>query len=144
MIPTFVLVLHIAAGSFAFLCGAITLSVGKGDRLHRRFGTLFLLAMLIMSVTAPYLSLLRQPGTFFVSLITLYLVVTGWATVRRSEKELGIFEKSSSSSPLWVVPRAAWFSPARRRTTRAAGSRDIPPGSIMSGLPYRRLLRLWI
>jgi uncharacterized membrane protein len=87
------LILHVGAGCVAILAGAAALSVRKGERLHRRFGTAFFVAMLIMGAFATVLSVLRQPGTIIGSLFVLYLVASGWATVRRPEGTVGRFEK---------------------------------------------------
>jgi uncharacterized membrane protein len=87
------LILHVSAVCAAILAGAAALSVRKGERLHRRFGTAFLVAMLIMGGFATLLSVLVQPGTIIGSIFVLYLVATAWATVRRPEGTAGRFEK---------------------------------------------------
>lgn len=93
MAVTPALIVHVSAGSIGFLSGAIALSVRKGERLHRASGTVFFVSMLVMSATAAYLSILTQPGTFFVSILTLYLAATAWATIRRKEGNVGLYEK---------------------------------------------------
>lgn len=87
------LIMHVSAGCVAILAGAAALSVRKGERLHRRFGTVFFAAMLVMATFATLLSVLRQPGTIVGGIFTIYLVVTAWATVRRSAGSVGTFEK---------------------------------------------------
>ena len=86
------LILHVGAGCVAILAGAAALSVRKGERLHRRFGTAFLIAMLVMGAFATLLSVFRQPGTIIGSIFVLYLAATAWATVRRAEGTIGRFE----------------------------------------------------
>ncbi|MBI3677808.1 MAG: hypothetical protein HY243_14460, partial [Proteobacteria bacterium] len=54
------LTLHIGAGSIAALSGAAALTVRKGGRLHRKFGTIFLVCMLVMAAMAIPLSVLIQ------------------------------------------------------------------------------------
>ena len=95
MIPqlSIALILHISAGSLGILSGAAALSVRKGERLHRAFGNVFFVSMLAMSAFATYLSVLRQPGTIVGSIFTFYLVATAWATVKRKEASVGLFEK---------------------------------------------------
>ena len=87
------LITHVSAGCIAILAGAAALSVRKGERLHRKFGTVFFVAMLVMATFALILSMLRQPGTIVGSIFTIYLVATAWATVRRNEGTIGRFEK---------------------------------------------------
>lgn len=86
------LILHVGAGCIAIVAGAAALSVRKGERLHRKFGTMFFIAMLVMAAFATLLSVLRQPATIIGSIFALYLVATAWATVRRTEGTTGRFE----------------------------------------------------
>lgn len=95
MTVTPALVIHVGAGSIGFIAGATALSVRKGAVLHRAFGNAFFVSMLVMAATAGYLSLLRQPGTFLTSILTLYFVATSWATIRRKEGSTGLFEKAA-------------------------------------------------
>lgn len=89
---TLALFLHIAAGIVAIVAGAAALTVRKGERLHRAYGTAFVAAMLVMCVFATGLSLLRQPGTIFGGIFTFYLVATARDTVRRHRGTVGRFE----------------------------------------------------
>jgi len=94
-LATLFLILHVAAGCVAILAGAAALSVAKGERQHRKFGTAFFVAMLVMGAFATVLSVLRQPGTILGSIFVLYLVTSAWATVKRPEGTLGRFEKAA-------------------------------------------------
>ena len=93
MIMTPSLLIHMAAGGVGVVSGTAALSVRKGARFHRAFGTVFFVALLIMSSTAAYLSVRLQPGTLFGSILTFYLVATAWMTVRRTAGSVGVFEK---------------------------------------------------
>lgn len=91
------LIAHICAGSVAILSGAAALSVRKGERLHRAFGKAFFVSMLIMSALGAYLAtFLPQTASvaanMAVAVLTAYLVATGWATVRRQQRNVGLFE----------------------------------------------------
>ena len=90
------LVAHVGSGSAAILSGAGALVVRKGGRLHRRFGTVFLFAMLSMSVLAALLAAaavarghLGQMANVFGGAFAFYLVLTGWLTVRRPANTVG-------------------------------------------------------
>src|SRR5688500_306129 len=76
--------IHIAAGGLAIILGAVALSVKKGGTIHRRSGLLFVYAMLVMSVSASILSLLkgRDSGNLFAGVLTVYFVGTALTTVR--------------------------------------------------------------
>ena len=86
------LILHVSAGCLAILAGAVAVSVRKGDRVHRRFGAIFAVAMLVMGTFATYLSFLRQPGTIPGGILAGYLVATAWIVVRRREGTVGRFD----------------------------------------------------
>jgi hypothetical protein len=95
------LMLHIGAGSLAILSGALAATVRKGQRLHRRFGTLFFVSMLIMSTLGVYLALFGDhPGagaappkaSVAVGVLTFYLVTTAWVSARRRTQRVGAID----------------------------------------------------
>lgn len=88
------LVLHIGGGSVGILSGAATVSVSKGAHLHRRFGKVFGVAMLVMAAAGFSLAIyLQQPSNIGAAIFAAYLVTTAWVTVRRPESTVGAFEK---------------------------------------------------
>ena len=87
---TIVVAIHIAAGSLSVLTGAAALLLRKGERSHRTAGSVFVAAMTIMAVTAAALG--RDFGNAVAGGLTIYLVLTGWVTARRDDKEVGVFE----------------------------------------------------
>ncbi len=90
------LTLHIGAGSIALFSGMAALSVRKGERLHRVFGTVFFVSMLTMAATASVLSVwIQQWNNVIAGVFAFYLVATAWATVRRKEGTVGRFEKGA-------------------------------------------------
>jgi uncharacterized membrane protein len=75
--------IHIAAGGLAVVLGAVTLSVKKGGRIHRRIGLLFVYAMLVMGVSAAILGIRSgATGNVFAGVMTAYFVITALTTVR--------------------------------------------------------------
>jgi hypothetical protein len=79
------LLAHIAAGSLALLFGYVALYAGKGGRLHRRSGMLFVYAMLAMSVLGVMIAGVRNVAPALnipAGVLTFYLVVTALITVR--------------------------------------------------------------
>ena len=92
MTPSQILAIHIGAGTLALVSGLITVSVRKGAEAHRASGTVFVLAMLTMSVTAAYLAIRIQNITVFGAVLTIYLVVTAWGAVRPGAGRASFFE----------------------------------------------------
>ena len=76
--------IHIAAGGFAIVLGAVALIVKKGGTIHRRSGLLFVYAMLVMGISASILEFLKVPNwtNVLVALMTAYFVGTALTTVR--------------------------------------------------------------
>jgi uncharacterized membrane protein len=88
-----VLIFHICAGATALASGAVAMTLRKGSHGHRVAGSVFVTAMVSMTVTAVYLGLARhEVGNCLIALLTLYLVVTAWRTARRGEGTAGVFE----------------------------------------------------
>ncbi|MBB6188347.1 DUF2306 domain-containing protein [Rhodanobacter sp. MP7CTX1] len=106
------LIVHVSAGCVGILSGAAALSVRKGERLHRAFGTVFFLSMLTVSALAIYLAIFVPPtaaggappsASVSVGILTIYLVATAWMTVRRKEGCIGRFEKGALLVALGVT-----------------------------------------
>jgi hypothetical protein len=80
------LLVYIAAGTVGLLSGAVAISFLKGSRRHAIAGTVFVVAMLTLGATGVYMAVVKsQAGNVFGGVLTIYLVVTGWATGRRRE-----------------------------------------------------------
>jgi uncharacterized membrane protein len=86
-----VFVLHIVGGAIAMLSGVLALCVRKGGRIHRVSGDVFVVAMLVMAITAGVLGAIRPGQTIniFIAGFTLYLVATAWLTTKRKAKTVG-------------------------------------------------------
>jgi hypothetical protein len=88
------LAFHIAGGSVAILSGYAAVAVRKGERLHRRFGTIFLFAMLTMTTAATAMAIvLQERSNIAGGILATYLVTTAWMTVKREEGRIGAFER---------------------------------------------------
>jgi uncharacterized membrane protein len=75
---------HVTAGLLSLATGAIALYSFKGGNLHRKAGTIFAWAMLVMTSTGAVMAAL-QPARLSVigGVLTFYLVTTSLLTVRR-------------------------------------------------------------
>lgn len=77
------IVLHIVAGSVALLAAVVALAVTKGGSLHRRSGTAYVVAMLVMGLSGAGIAATRGVTISVIAgLLAAYLVTTGWLTVR--------------------------------------------------------------
>ncbi len=130
------LITHITAGSLGIVSGYAAVSVAKGERLHRVFGTVFVLSMLTVSALAVYLALFVPPthsggsppsASVSVGILTFYLALTAWMTVRRKAGGAGLFEKGALIAVLGVAAALLIFG------LRAASVPAAPPGSYV---PY--------
>ena len=80
--------LHVIAGAIGIASGLTALFVLKGSRLHRKTGTIFVCAMLVMAATAAGLA--AQHGQRFnasQAVLTAYMVVTALRTARHRIQE---------------------------------------------------------
>jgi len=114
------LFLHVAGGSVAMVAGGTAVLARKGERLHRAAGHVFFAAMLTMAsvaaVVAPMLPTHQWTNTL-AAIFTLYLTASAWMTVRRSEGQVGRFERAALAVPLGVMAMAALFAVTGFRPT---------------------------
>jgi hypothetical protein len=97
------LVLHISAGILGILSGFLAVFLRKGSRQHGVAGNGFVISMLIMSVCAVYLALMKhQMGNVLGGVFTFYLVATGWLTATRRDGGVGGFGWVALLIPLAV------------------------------------------
>lgn len=103
---TALLVLHIAGGGVGIVAGYIAILARRGGRLHRIAGTVFFVAMLVMTIiaagVAPFLDEAQWTNTT-AAVFALYLVTTGWAAVRRPAGQLGRFERLAVVAPVGIT-----------------------------------------
>jgi hypothetical protein len=106
---------HIAAGLVAIVAGYIALFAGKGASVHRRSGTIFVYAMLVMASTALVVSLAHvRLINIGMSVLTIYMVITALLTVRerpRSWDTAAIVPGVVATLYLWSLGVIAAGSP---------------------------------
>jgi hypothetical protein len=86
-------IFHASAGALTLAAGATALLARKGQRLHRRAGTAFFFAILLTAGSAVYLGFAAGEAlNALAGILTLYFVITAWATVKRPEGQSGLFE----------------------------------------------------
>jgi hypothetical protein len=90
---SFILPLHIIAGTLGMLSGFVAVFLLKGSRRHAVAGKVFVIAMLILSASGVFLAIMKsQPGNILGGTLTFYLVATAWVTARRREGKPGILD----------------------------------------------------
>lgn len=86
-------ILHLSAGTIGLVSGVTALFTRKGSRLHRAAGSVFFAAMVTTAASGVYLGFAREKiNNAIPGIITLYLLITAWVTVRRPEGRTGLFE----------------------------------------------------
>jgi uncharacterized membrane protein len=76
--------LHVVAGVVGLVSGYLALYAFKGAKLHRKSGTIFVYAMLLMSATGAVIAASRSKELSVIAgSLTFYLVMTSLLTVRR-------------------------------------------------------------
>jgi uncharacterized membrane protein len=88
-------VVHVGCGTIGLVSGIVAAFAQKGERLHRAAGTVFALSMLAMATFAAWLAIVipGQMSNLQGAILTFYLVATGWLTVRRKQRTIGLSEK---------------------------------------------------
>jgi hypothetical protein len=88
-----ILLLHIIAGTLGMLSGFVAAFLRKGSRQHGRAGNIFVVSMMILSLSGVYLALMKsQPGNVLGGTLTFYLVGTAWITAQRHEAKTSILD----------------------------------------------------
>jgi Predicted membrane protein (DUF2306) len=80
------LILHITGGTLGILSGFAAMFLRKGSRWHAIAGKVFVVSMLTMASCGAVLAFMKQEmNNVFGGILTIYLVVTAWTTVRRRD-----------------------------------------------------------
>jgi hypothetical protein len=133
------MIVHVSAGSIALFSGVVAVFVRKGARLHRAFGTVFFVSMLIMAATASYVAFLVHRQSMIVAgILTLYLVATAWTTVRRKEPSVGLFDYGALAAVLGCV--VAYLVLGRQAMNSPKGALDGFPAAMFFGTACIALL----
>lgn len=101
---------HVAAGAVAIGVGYVALFARKGGAWHARAGTAFVASMVAMAVLGAMIAAtMPSRPTAVVGLLTAYLVLSSWATVKRQAGEIGRFEWLAFAGVLGVIAMDAGF-----------------------------------
>jgi uncharacterized membrane protein len=138
-----ILMLHIGGGATALASGAAAMILRKGARWHRLAGTLFVMSMLVMAgIGAAVAMALPQRTSVISGVFTLYLVTTGWMTVRRRAGSVGDFELAAAFVALTVSLAEALFGFQALRGGRGLID-GVPPAADFAFATIAALAAIW-
>jgi uncharacterized membrane protein len=121
-------------GLVALVSGAVALYALKGAKLHRGSGMVFVYAMLVMASTGTVMSIVhRNVGNVMAGLLTVYLVVTAWLTVRRPALEFRRIDAGAMLAALAVGLGATTLGVAAARSATGTMHGIPPPVYFMFG-----------
>lgn len=125
---TIFLIAHILAGLLGLVFGYVALFSAKGAATHRRSGMLFVYVMLPMAFTGMLISAVEgvaRPINIPAALVTFYLVLTAWLTVRPFD-----------ARPRWVDISAMIAAFALGVASVPLGIMVIARGGAQAGMAY--------
>jgi len=94
-------VIHTPAGTVGLVSAVVALLASKGGALHRKAGSCFTVAMLIMLVSGFVAALLKEStDDMFLSAVVMYTVFSAWLTAHRKKNETGFLERVAL---IWIV-----------------------------------------
>ena len=80
-------VIHVTGGGIALISGALAILLKKGSDAHKRAGYVFVGSMIVMAIPGGILSYMAaKPFDALSSLLSIYMVVTGWITFHEAPK----------------------------------------------------------
>ena len=118
--------IHIIAGLIAIAAGFVALYTVKGMKRHRKSGTVFVYAMLVLAGTGATIAAIKsQPANVMGGLMSIYLVTTGVLTLRARDEKMRVIDAASLAAAIAL----AFLS------TRMAFEIARSPTGTMNGVP---------
>lgn len=127
--PTFLGTAHFAVGCLAIIVGFAAFAARKGARVHRSAGAIFVVTMLLLTMSGLWLSFARDIlFTVFLSAIAFHAVVTGWATAAKKSRAGKIVNKASPLVSA-AITIGAVFGAAKAAVSPGGVLNDLPPAA---------------
>lgn len=83
------LIFHVISGFLALACGAVAIATKKGKGTHVTNGRIYFWSMILVAVTAFYLSIVNViPFLFLIAVFSFYLTWTGYKAIHWKNKNL--------------------------------------------------------
>ena len=124
--------IHVVTAVVALLAGVGALAARKGSRPHRLAGQLFVPFMLAMAGSGALVAWTMEAGlSMLAGILTIYLVLTGWMTLRRPASTVSWFEWAAALLALTVGAGCVGhgLQVARGELLELAAGAPIPPGT---------------
>jgi len=88
------ILIHVCAAIVGIISGYVALIFKKGSGRHQVAGTMFCIAMMVMTTSAAYIAAFLRPVPINVvaASLTFYLVSTAWVAARRREASVNAFD----------------------------------------------------
>jgi hypothetical protein len=119
---------HIAGGIVGLLSGTAALIFRKGGRWHVFAGKVFVASMLMMSLFAVYLAVLKhQPGNIGGGILTFYLILTAWLTARRRDGQTSTYDWALLLIPL-ALGALTWLGGLQKLRSPVPPEDGVPAG----------------
>ncbi len=118
--------IHIIAGLIAIAARFVALYTVKGMKRHRKSGTVFVYAMLVLAGTGATIAAIRsQPANVMGGLMSIYLVTTGVLTLRPRDGTMRLIYAASLAAAIALAALS----------TRLALEIARSPTGTMNGVP---------
>lgn len=83
------LLIHIISGFLALACGGIAIATKKGKGIHISAGRVYFWSMILVTLTALYLSIVEViPFLFLIAVFSFYLTWTGYKSIHWKNRSL--------------------------------------------------------
>lgn len=93
---SYILLTHVIFGTTAIFAGFVTIVSQKGQRIHRLFGRVYVISMLIMSCFGAIAATINpQAINVLAALLTSYLIITAFHAAKSQSIERGTIEYAS-------------------------------------------------
>ena len=103
--------LHIIAGAVGLLAGFITILLAKGNGDHRRYGKLYLYAMLTLGLTGVVVALVRDiPLSMLNGLVICYLVLSSLSAIKNGAYRVSHWDSWLAGGAWALVLAFAWYA----------------------------------
>jgi len=121
-------VFHIGGGIAGLLSGTLAMIYGKGSRGHVAAGKVFVASMLTMAVAAICLATIKhQPTNIGGGVLTFYLILTAWLTIRRKDGETSIYDWMIALIPV-ALGVLTWMNGLKVLRSGASSQDGVPVG----------------
>ena len=119
---------HITGGVLGILSGTVAMFYRKGSPRHALAGKVFVASMLVMAAAAVYLAVLRhQANNIGGGILTFYLILTAWLTIRRRDGETSRYDWLAMLIPV-ALGVLTWLNALAVLRSGASSENGVPVG----------------